>query len=342
MKNPKNPKNPKNKKNKEKVKRKVFSLNQKIGMALILVIVLLVLYYQFNLNKTPIAEDLPNTELAAKINNEKITLTELNKAYNSLPNQYQLTLTKENLLNQLIQAKVLYIKAQENGVVIDDTEVKNMLEIAKVSNGLSDEDFKKYLIEENMTEEELINQYKKQLIISKFLNETFLSKIKVNDSEISTYYKTNPQLFKVPELVVVRHILFSNENTTNEVTKVEAKKILPKLTKENFCEYVKDYSSDYASVEKCGEYTFSRSDPLVQEFINLSFSQGIGKIGLTDSQFGTHIIWTVNKTKERNLELSEVSDQIKEFLVNNKAKNEFDDYYSKLSKDVKIEKFYFE
>ncbi len=276
-------------------------------------------------------------DVVAIVNGEIITLSELEKSFDSLPQQYQGTVTKADLLNQIVQTKVFYQEAEKKGLLVSNEEARQQFQIAKLSSGLTEEQFSASLVAQGITEEELISQYGKQITVQKFIDENLLKKIKIKDEEVESYYSNNPDKFKVGESVTIKHILIGDENLTAEEKDKKAIKLLPKITKNNFCDFVEDYSTDTASISSCGEYIFTQADPLVEEFKQFSFNQQAGKIGTVKTEFGTHIIWTVKKIPPRTLPLDEVREQIRNFLKTENGKQQYNSFYEEISKGSKIE-----
>lgn len=321
----------------KKPKEKVESANLKktriSNLIIAIVVVMLVMAIAIFMMK----KDNSQEDVAAIVNGEIITISELNKAFDSLPQQYVGTVSKTSLLNQIIQLKVFYQEAQKQGLTVSNEEARQQFQLAKLSSGLTEEQFSANLAAQNLTEEELIEQYAKQSTIQKFIDENFLSKIQISDEEIENYYSGSIAEFKVDEGVTVKHILIGDENLTAEEKDEKAKELLPQITVKNFCDFVRDYSADKASISSCGEYTFTPSDSLVEEFKQFSFKQPIGKIGTVKTQFGTHIIWTVKKSPARTLTLEEVREPIINFLKSQKGREQYNDFYLEVSKDSKIE-----
>src|SRR3989344_3047486 len=73
-------------------------------------------YYSPNANteKTDGGEKI----VIASVNGEEITLDELEKTYQSVPSQSQISLTKKDLLNSMIEARLLYQEAKKQGFEI--------------------------------------------------------------------------------------------------------------------------------------------------------------------------------------------------------------------------------
>lgn len=276
-------------------------------------------------------------EVVAVVNGEKIYLNELNKAFENMPAQYKGTVTRKSLLNQIVQSKVYYREAIKQNILVSDEDAKSELEKIRINSGLSEEDFKTRVESQGSTIGELIDNYKKQLTVQKFIDEKFLNTIEVSEDEINSYYLENINRFKTDEQVTVKHILIGNTEMTNEEQDSKSRELLSQLNEGNFCQYVEDFSTDEASVPNCGEYTFGRADSYVEEFKKLSFEQNPGDMGVVRTQFGSHIIWTVEKIPSRVIDLDEAEEGITTLLKAEKGADRYDSFYQELSKDSEIE-----
>lgn len=283
-----------------------------------------------------VAYMMTREDVAATVNGEVITMEELDNAYDSLPAEYQSAMTKAEVLEQLVQAKVIYQKAETEGFTIGDDEVNAQIAMIKLQAGMTDEQFAQALEAQGVTEEEFVAQYEKQLTVNNYLEERFVNNIEVTDEAIEKYYKDNPEVFKKKEAVVARHILIGDEGMSAEERRAKAETVLKELNEDNFCEKAKEYSTDSGTKETCGEIAFTRDDPLVEEFVDLSFKQPEGKMGLADTVFGTHIIWTVDKLPARTVPLAEAKPEIENFLKEQAAQTEFEGFYQSLSADSEI------
>jgi peptidyl-prolyl cis-trans isomerase C len=312
-----------------------FSFKKKhmtVGLVVVLIIASVVSFLALQPETTQNIEDA-----AAIVNGEIISKAELDKLYNAVPPEYKAQLNKVTLLNQLIEGKVLYQEAKKNGINAETSEATAALELLKQSQGLTDELFAQTLAKQQTTEEELIEEYRKQIVIQKFLNNTLLKNIVISDDEVQSFYYGNAELFEVGEQATVRHILLGSPDMTAEEQDEQAKDLLKELTEENFCDYVSDHSTDAASIPTCGEYVFTQIDPYVEEFKELSFSQNPGEMGTVQTQFGTHIIWTMKKSLPTTVLLSEVTEDIRTQLQTQQAELEYTQFYDELKLKSEIE-----
>ena len=294
---------------------KKIKISRNLAILIVSIIIILVLTY---------GTMTPKDKVAAIVNGENIYLDELTKAYDSLPQQYKESISKKDFLNQLIQAKVIYQEAVKQGAVVTREDASlNFQSNNKLVN----------------ISEKQLDEYTKQLTVQKFINDNLVKKINISDEEVSKYYNNpnNSRFFKVGEKVVARSILIGNPEMSAEKQDELTQEILLQLTQENFCEFVTNYSTDTGSVSTCGEYNFTKDDPLVKEFIDLAFNQDVGDMGAVRTKFGSHIIWTVDKIPAKTLAFEEVKNKIADFLKISKTKEKYKDFYDEISKDSEIE-----
>ncbi len=99
-------------------------------------------------------------------------------------------------------------------------------------------------------------------------------------------------------LLSVRHILIAAQRMdTVAVAKAKAKvdSLLPLINKDNFFEYVLNYSEDPGSKNTGGEYKDFMDYEMVPEFSNFAIEEPVGKIGYVQTDYGFHIIEVLDK-----------------------------------------------
>jgi peptidyl-prolyl cis-trans isomerase C len=247
--------------------------------------------------------------IAATINGEEITNADLDAEYARIPAAYQQFITKDALLEQMINEKLLMQEAVKKGITVRDEEVLALIDDQLKLTNTTMDDFKQQLAAQNMTIQEIQDYYKKQLVITMLLNQTVLKDLTSSNDEIRAYYDTNIAEFTTPEQVRARHILVMFGNNTENETFAAIKEVEAELTDKNFCELVTKYSEDPGSKETCGEYTFGKGQ-MVPEFEDLAFSQDINETGIVKTQFGYHIVQTLEKIPE----VVQAYDEVKETI----------------------------
>ena len=321
------------KKKKVKICKKDKSKTKLIALATIGIIIIsaFVLYFiYFNNNKAP------SKNVAATVNNEVITIENINEQYERVPEIYKQFITKEMILNQSINELLLLQEAKKQGISVTSVELSKVIDDSITQSGLSREEFEKTLDEQNLTMDFIEDYYEKQLIINKLLNKTVLSKIIVSSSEIEEYYNNNKDEFVVPEQVRARHILVNSSE--------EAEEILEELNKgADFIELAKE-KSICPSASQGGDLGYFARGQMVKEFEDATFALDIGEISpVVKTKFGYHIIKLLDKKPETIINLEDATKDIEEKLKLEKQNNAFVDYLDMLREkaDIKIfkEKF---
>lgn len=171
-------------------------------------------------------------------------------------------------------------------------------------------------------------------------------KFEVSDDDVKKFYDENPSQFEQPELVHAAHILIGTRDKDGGEMSDEKKKVQRKLAEdllkrakagEDFGKLAKDYSEDPGSKDKGGEYTFPRGQ-MVPEFEAAAFSMEAGKISdIVTTQFGYHIIKTIEKKPAKKIQLSDVGQEVKLGLKRQGVMKQIPAYIDGIKKDASVE-----
>jgi len=167
----------KKKSKKQKSKVKVY-----IGLILGLVILIALIYTLFD-------KFQESSKIAAVVNGEVITYSEIEELYAQLPPTYQGIITKNDILDQKINEKLLLQEASKKQITVTDEEVDGIINTVITQSGMTEKEFESRLKQQGISRAELREYYKTQLIILNLLNETALSDIEVKEKEIRDYYE---------------------------------------------------------------------------------------------------------------------------------------------------------
>ena len=169
-------------------------------------------------------------EAAATVNGKAIKLEEVErlikqqaKGQESKLSPLELAQARLQVLSELIQAEVLYQKAEKEGTVPTDEEVTTELNKLKTSSGKTQEQFEKDLQAANETDQSLREKVKKQLAVKK-LEEKITGKIEPpKDKEIEDFYAGNKEAFVKKKGVKLAAIVVDPaDNGEGDTTKTEA------------------------------------------------------------------------------------------------------------------------
>jgi parvulin-like peptidyl-prolyl isomerase len=313
----------------------------------ILIIAVAVVAAYFFVAQPQLANTTPDVVLVT-INGEALYQSELDSQWQALPVQAKLQLDREELLNQLIQERLLMQEAIAQGITVSDEDVQSFLDVQLQQTGTSEEQFAQVLAQQGTSIEEVKNIYRRQLTIATLFEQEVGEEPIVDQEDILSYYEDNKEQFYRDEQVTVRHILIEAGEEVTEKPEVvlEIEQSLDEAENENFCDLVTEYTMDLASKANCGEYTFPRG-MMVPEFEESGFSLSVGERETVRSQFGYHTIIKDEDIPAGYAGLDTilvdypgeptVQQLIEQIVVQEQARNVFDTFVAELEAKANIE-----
>ena len=171
---------------------------------------------------------------------------------------------------------------------------------------------------------DLINEAKRKIYVSKYVQNEVDNKIKVTELEIKEFYDSHKDDFKTPALWRASHILVGTEE--------QAKSMLSELAKgASFEELAKKYSID-ATANRGGDVGFFRMGQLIPEFEKVCLKLNKGETsGIVHTQFGYHII----KLTDKREPMAESYDKARSAIEGQLKKSKRDAAISRLILDLK-------
>jgi len=282
---------------------------------------------------------------AAVVNNEIISIKELDDRYNLVPDEYKTLVSKEQVLLQMIDEKLLIQQANQMNIQVSDQETQDELNYLMNQSQITREEFEQAVRSKNLTIAQVEDFYKKEILLNKLLNATILSKISVSDTDIKDYYFRNPDKFMIPESVNVSHILICHNeslrcksNLTKEEAFEKAKEIRLMVNSTNFGQLAYKYSDEPAAVVTHGNLGWvSIEDPFDRTFMNATFNLTQGQVSEpVETIFGYHIIKVFDKRKAGLMEIKTVYDQINKTIAAQLQQENYAKYISGLRNESEI------
>ncbi|MBI3989087.1 MAG: peptidylprolyl isomerase [candidate division NC10 bacterium] len=238
-----------------------------------------------------------------KVNDTEMTVADFEKELDRLPPQLKPMASSKEGQKQLLEelaSRELLVQEAEKRKIGDRPEV---VEQAK--------------------------EFRKRLLLQTLVNEEIGSKITVDDPEVEAYYKTHPEEFS-NERIRAKHILVETEE--------EAKKVMTRLKKEKFEDLAKEVSLDKASGASGGDLNYFGRGQMVPEFEKVAFALKVGETsGIVKTQFGYHIIRLMDRKTSEPTSFEQVKDRLKQKLLNEKQRKQFDEWLASLKEEAKIQ-----
>lgn len=317
----------------------------------IIVVFLLILFSSINIP----AQEKVADRVVARVNNKVILLSEYNSRANPILQEYEKVLAgpdkdkklkelKENILEQMIDEKLLLKKAEKEGIRITDAEVDQGMD--EIRNRFGGElEFQNEISKQGLTGEKFRKNVREQLQVIKLINQNVRSRISPpTEEEIKEYYKKHEDEMVSPEQVRARHILI---RTTEECSQDEAKKkineIYEKVKKEpsKFSSFAEKYSQG-PTAEKGGDLGYFGKGDMVKEFEEVAFNMEVDSVSKpVKTRFGYHIIKLIGKKSSERRTFSEVKDKLKNLLYQLKMESKYEKFLRDLRDEAKISKTLF-
>jgi len=299
------------------------------------------------------AKQVSSDEVVAKVNGAIITKTQLNKAIKNIfdkakkqgknIDRAQLLEIKKKHLEDLIHRELLLQASKKANITITKDVVDKQLEKIK-KKFPSVAAYQKKIRKLKVTENDLRSQIKIAMAIQLFINNKIFSKVNVSEKKIHDYYKANQKYFDQPEKIRASHILIKVDPTAKQSKKNNALKKIEDIYQkakngEDFGLLAKKYSQGPSS-SKEGDLGFFSKGQMVKPFGDAAFSLKPGEIsGIVTTQFGYHIIKTIEKKPAKKTSYEDAKSQIQNLIMKQKGIVEVEKYVMNLKGESSIERF---
>src|SRR6266702_127844 len=254
--------------------------------------------------------------------------------------EQQAALDKE-AVEQLISAELLYQAAAKLEITDLDKQIDAKIALGK-ARFKDEQEFAKAIKDLEMNEKDLREYTRRDLLISRFVETTFVSKAAVSEAEIRSFYDNNQDKFKRDESVKASHILIGVDSAASAEDKKKAREKAEKLRKDlaggaEFAALAKEYSTCPSS-KQGGDLGFFGKGQMVPSFEKAAFALKHGEISnVVETQFGYHVIKLTEKKPAVTTDFNEVKAKIEEFLKGQKVNEAIQKYLAETKKTAKIE-----
>ncbi|MDQ3644610.1 MAG: peptidyl-prolyl cis-trans isomerase, partial [Actinomycetota bacterium] len=227
---------------------------------------------------------------------------------------------RDQVMQFLIQAQWVQQEAEARGISVSDEEVKKSFDDQKKKAFPKEADYKKFLEENGMSEEDILFQVKLDQLQTKLTKKITEGKATPTDEEIAAEYEKNKKTYAVPESRNLKLVL-----TKSKAKADEAKEALQ--DGDSFKKVAKELSIDAATKRQGGDLIGITRGQQDRDLEEAAFGAKKGELeGPVKAQFG-YYVFKVSKIKPASQStLEEVKDQITQQLRSTneqKVLNEF-------------------
>ncbi len=292
-------------------------------------------------------------DVAARVNGVDIPITKFDSQVQTVIQQYasqgvvlqdnDMAQVRSKVIDNLVGQELLFQDAVKKGMSVSDEEISSQMEAIK-KQFKDDQEYENALNSQGITEEFLKEDLKMNLLLNKYIEQTFKPQVKVTDEDDAAFYGQNPQYFSQSEQIRASHILIQVKEDADDAAKAEARKKIETVQKrlsngEEFSDLAREVSEGPSSTNG-GDLGFFGRGQMVKPFEDAAFALKKGQIsGIVETQFGYHLIKLTDKKEAGLVPYEKVKGQIHDHLFQTKLGNIIQEYIEKLKPDAEIEIF---
>lgn len=280
-----------------------------------------------------ISPAMAQDKIVAVVNNEIITQTDLDNFVNFTRIQMADKLSgsqleekisgmKADLLQRLIEDKLILQEAKKNNVRADESRVNSRVTEIK-RRYPSEKHFQQSLADDGMVEANLVSKVRDQMLMYNIIDSKVRSKIVVNPVEITDFYNRNTAVFKTQEERRFQSLAFDSQDLAKSVYKQLRDGM-------DINEAAKKYLVTLSDLD-------ARKTELKKEIEDVLFGLQVNEISQPVANQGKFYIFKLNTViPPRQQTLAEVREQINNSLLERKMQESLAKWVEGLKKTAYI------
>ncbi len=291
--------------------------------------------------------------IVALVNNEVITLSELEETVKPLYEQVRQTSTpaereqklkkiREEVLDHLVDSKLLEQEIKKRKFEVPERDVDAAIGDVLKSTNLSENDLKKVIAREGMTYSAYRQRIREELGKMRLVSREIKSKIVIEEETLRKAYQANLEKFTDPLEVKIQQIFFPLPQNSSQdeaaVIKKEARSILERARKgEDFTELAKKYSRAPEASEG-GVLGYFKHKEMMPELEEVGFKLKVGEISdLVNSPMGFHILRVLERKGGEPKPFAEVQNKIRDEMIQVEAEKKYNEWMKDLKSKAYIQ-----
>jgi len=291
--------------------------------------------------------------IVAVVNDEVITLSELNRAFEPYRERFDagyrgndrdmvLDEAKMGILNRMIDNILMEQEAKKTGITVREGEIDEAIADLRKQRNLSEEELRKLLEKEKITPAAYRKDIRDQLMRMKLIGRDIRSKAVATDAEIGEYYRKHREEYDGKESVRLRQILLLTPGDASAEVKAkiraDAEAIHQRLLNgEPFAELCAKFSQG-PGADEGGDIGYIEKGSILPEIEAIAFGLALNKIsGVIESSVGFHIVQITDRRGAGVKTIENVREEIKAKLDREKTEKKFGEWLKELREKYNVE-----
>jgi peptidyl-prolyl cis-trans isomerase SurA len=318
---------------------------------MVVVVMLMALSVSWDAVRT--AQALMIDRIIARVNEDVITLSELQEeglplferlreTYSGQELEYQVRQAEREFLDQLILKRLQLQYASQIGLTASESDINAALKDVLSRNNLTQEQLAELLTREGLTLQDYKDRLREQIILARLMNQAVRSRVSVDAREVEAYYQAHADEFNRPDEVKVRHIFFRLDATAPQPQRAAVHEKASRVLEEarngsDFASLARRHSED-ATAEIGGDLGIIKRGQALPEFEEVIFTLKAGEISeVIRTPNGLHIVKVEAISRGASRPLAEVKAEIERRLMQTKMEKRFQEWASELRDRAFIE-----
>lgn len=271
-------------------------------------------------------------EPVAKVNGKEITAAELKRAVATIlasqpdakPSPEAMKKAYNNMLESLISQELVYQEGMKLKIKDLEKQVNELLAQQK-ARFANEGYFQKSLSSLGMTEKELVDSIRNEIVVRNFITKTVDEKISVTDAEVKKFYDQNIDRFTTPEQFRISRILIATEPSMSVEEQKNAREKAKALRKQiadgtaGFDAIARKYSN-CPSNKLGGDLGYLARKDMPAAFAQIVFALKTGELSeVVETKAGFEIVRIRDRRASVTKPYAEAKPQIEEYLRKEKT-----------------------
>jgi parvulin-like peptidyl-prolyl isomerase len=291
--------------------------------------------------------------IVAVVNDDIVTLSDLNAAFEpylaKINENYKgaekgkiISEGRVAVLKRLVDNKLIEQQSKKSGLIIKEEEVMSIIRGMLKQRNIELADFAKTLEKDGLTFEVYKNETKEQILRQRLVRREIFSKIVITDEEIGEYYRAHREEYEGKEAVRFKQILLpiskEERGQTRDALRRDAEDVRKRIVgAESFDAIAAQYAQGPAS-QTGGDVGFIEKGQTFPEVEAAAFGMAVGDVSqVIESPAGFHIIKVIDKKGAGLKPLTEVRQEIRMKIEDQKMGPRFEQWMEELRKKSHIE-----
>ena len=288
--------------------------------------------------------------IVAEVNGAPITRQRFQVDYRQAVNDYArkgnpineayLRDLRARLIDYLVETELLLQDARRKGVAVSDQELDQIL-AAERSTARGEAEISAGLEAVGLDWDQYRERRRQALVIEKLIREHIARHVVIRDQDVEKYYAQNPQQFRIPERLHIRHITLRFPPDADESQKAAVRDRLLDIERRysaggDFAELAYRYSDD-PSRQNSGDAGFVDARLAARTFGERVLEIPTGEVGPPlETPIGWHLVTIEGRQPARDIPLDQVREVIRKTLFRQQTSAPVKDYVQSLREKATI------